>query len=85
MLIEFLGISGKDIRRLLVERSGMLREPFKGFIHFAHRTFQEFLAAQAVLNEDDIGVLVKNAYDDQWREVIILASGLSRQERRELT
>ena len=77
------GASGKDIRRLFIERSGMLREPVKGFVHFAHRTFQEFLAARAVLDEDDIGVLVKDASDDQWREVVILASGLASQKNRE--
>lgn len=74
---------GKDIRRLFVERSGLLREPVKGIVHFAHRTFQEYLAAQAVLDEDDIGVLIKSAHDDQWREVVILASGLASQKIRE--
>lgn len=74
---------GKDIRRLFVERSGLIREPIKGIVHFAHRTFQEYLAAQAVLDEDDMGVLVKSAHDDQWREVVILASGLASQKIRE--
>lgn len=65
------------VRRLLVERSGMIREPVPGQIDFTHRTFQEFLAAQAALDEGDVGVLVKNAHDDQWRETIILSAGLA--------
>ena len=75
--------TGTDIRRLFLERSGLLREPIKGSLHFAHRTFQEFLAAQAAIDEDDIGVLVNNAHDDQWREVVILAAGLASQKKRE--
>jgi hypothetical protein len=69
--------TGADVRRLLVDRSGIIREPFAGHIDFTHRTFQEFLAAQEALDEGDLGVLVRNAHDDQWQEVIILAAGLA--------
>ncbi len=69
-------VTSSDVRRYLVERSGLLREPVKGRLDFAHRTFQEFLAAKAALDEGDIGLLIRNAHDDQWREVIILAAGL---------
>ena len=70
-------VTGEDIRKLFVERSGMIREPVTGQIDFTHRTFQEFLSAQAALDEGDIGILVNNAHDDQWREVVILAAGLA--------
>jgi len=69
--------SGKGVRRLLVERTGMLREPVAGQIDFTHRTFQEFFAAQAALDAMDIKKLVANAHNDQWREVVILAEGLA--------
>ena len=68
-------INGANTRQLFIERSGMLREPIAGAIDFAHRTFQEFLAAKAVIDEGDIGVLVQHAHDDQWREVVLLAAG----------
>ena len=61
--------SGKDVRRLLVERTGMLREPVAGQIDFTHRAFQEFFAAQAAVDTMDIEKLVANAHNDQWREV----------------
>ena len=77
------GTTAADVRRLFVERSGMLREPVDGRIDFAHRTFQEFLAAQAALDEVDIGVLVSHGHRDQWREVIVLAAGLARRQDRE--
>jgi hypothetical protein len=76
-------VSSIDVCRLFVERTSILREPIAGHIDFTHRTFQEFLAAKAALDEGDIGVLVKNAHDDQWREVIILASGLATRKVRE--
>lgn len=66
---------GESTRRYLTERSGVLREPIADEIDFAHRTFQEYLAAQAVLDEGDTGLLIKHADDDQWREVVILAAG----------
>ncbi|QKQ77058.1 NACHT domain-containing protein [Nostoc sp. TCL240-02] len=78
-------VTGKQIRALFVERVALLREPSVGKIDFAHRTFQEFLAAQAALNEDSINVLLQHAYNDQWREAIIVAAGLGRpRERKEL-
>ncbi|MFN6569203.1 NACHT domain-containing protein [Dendronalium sp. ChiSLP03b] len=78
-------VTGKQIRALFVERAALLREPAVGKIDFAHRTFQEFLAAQAALNEDSVNVLLQNAQNDQWREAIIVAAGLGRpRERKEL-
>ncbi|MFL5698561.1 MAG: NACHT domain-containing protein, partial [Ktedonobacteraceae bacterium] len=77
-------VTGVSIRRLFVERTGIIREPVVGQIDFVHRTFQEFLAAQAASDEMDIGVLVANAHNDQWREVIILACGLASIPMREM-
>ena len=63
------------LHRHLLERSGLLREPTTGHVDFIHRTFQEYLAARALIKADHIGEIVKNASDDQWREVVILAAG----------
>jgi predicted NACHT family NTPase len=76
-------IHASEARLLFVERSGMIREPVKGAIDFAHRTFQEFLAAKAVVDEGDIGVLVQHAHDYQWHEVVTLAAGLASKKQRE--
>jgi len=72
------GAKGPDVRTLMVERSGIIREAVQGQIDFAHKTFQEFLSASAAINERDIGLLEQNAHNDQWRETIILACGLAR-------
>lgn len=71
------------VRRLFVDRSGMLRDLTVDRIDFTHRTLQEFLAAKAIVDDGDIGLLIKNAHDDQWREVIVLAAGLAGLKSRE--
>ncbi|MFC5092275.1 NACHT domain-containing protein [Amycolatopsis plumensis] len=58
----------------LLDRGGVLREPVPGRIDFVHRTFQEYMAAQAAVEEDDIGVLIKNAHLETWREVVVMAA-----------
>ena len=67
----------------LLERSGLIREPIAGRVDFVHRTFQEYLAAIDALAADDIGLLVKNAHLDQWREVVIMAAGRAFPNKRE--
>ncbi len=61
--------------RHLLLRSGLLREPTSGHVDFTHRTFQEYLAARALIGSDNVGEIIKNASDDQWREIVILAAG----------
>jgi energy-coupling factor transporter ATP-binding protein EcfA2 len=74
---------GADVLRLFIDRNGMLRVPVVGQVDFTHRTFQEYLAAQEALARSNIGVLIKSAHDDQWRETIILAAGLAKPSERE--
>jgi hypothetical protein len=64
-----------NLYEYLLQRGGVLREPTDGQVDFVHRTFQEYLAAKALVRTDNIGEIVKNSGDDQWREVVILASG----------
>ena len=65
--------------RVLLERSGLLREPAAKRVDFVHRTFQEYLAATAAVDGDAIGELVRNADDDQWREAVIMSAGQANQ------
>ncbi len=76
---------GAAVLDTLVIRSGLIREPVAGRIDFIHRTFEEYLAASAAVSEDQIGELIRNAHDDQWREVIVMAAGHAQpRQRREL-
>ncbi|MBD2231679.1 NACHT domain-containing protein [Phormidium tenue] len=71
-------VTGRQIRELFVDRAALLREPVVGQIDFAHRTFQEYLAAEAILRDDCLEELLQKTSDDQWREAIIAAAGLAR-------
>jgi len=51
----------RAVFRVLLERSGLLREPTAGRVDFVHRTFQEFLAAKAAVDADAMLELVRNS------------------------
>jgi hypothetical protein len=56
-------------------RGGLLRETAAGQVTFRDRMFREYLAASALVDDDSIGEIVKNASDDEWRDVVIFAAG----------
>jgi NACHT domain len=62
-------------------RTGLLLERRPGVFAFAHLTFQEYLAALAVLEGNNVGVnaekLVREHDDGRWREVIALFCGMA--------
>ncbi|MBP8110523.1 MAG: NACHT domain-containing protein, partial [Caldilineaceae bacterium] len=64
--------TGILLRDYFVKRTGLLIEPEDGKIAFAHRTFQEFLAARVIVKKNEISMLLGKARDDQWRETILL-------------
>jgi hypothetical protein len=64
----------RQVLNFLIQRSGVLRVPSKGFIDFHHRSFQEYLAACAAAVLNQVVNLARKADDDQWRETIILAA-----------
>ncbi|WP_030548916.1 NACHT domain-containing NTPase [Streptomyces albus] len=57
----------------LVGRSGLLRQPTMDTIDFVHRTFQDYLGAKAAIEAHDFPLLVNNAHDDQWEDVVRMA------------
>jgi hypothetical protein len=79
---DVIPLTGDTSLHFFLERSGILREPLKGKLDFAHRTFQEFMAANAAIAEGDVGVLLSNASKAQWREVVVLGAGLARHAER---
>ncbi|MEZ0091456.1 NACHT domain-containing protein [Streptacidiphilus sp. EB129] len=66
----------------LLVRSGLLRRPTAESLDFIHRTFQDYLAAKAAVEDEDLGVLVRNAHDDQWEDVLRMAVGHARPRER---
>jgi hypothetical protein len=71
---------GHNVLRLLIERTGIIREPVDGKIDFTHRTFQEFLAAEAIIDEGDVRALDPYLPVNEWHEVIVLTAGLASQQ-----
>ncbi|MEU9430838.1 hypothetical protein AB0D87_50350 [Streptomyces sp. NPDC048342] len=76
------GDAGQIFSHLLI-RSGLLREPVPGYVDFVHRTFQDYLGAKAAIEARDLGVLVRNAHDDQWDDVVRMSVGHARVGERE--
>ncbi|MFG2916413.1 NACHT domain-containing protein [Kitasatospora sp. NPDC048298] len=66
----------------LVGRSGLLRTPDPDTVDFVHRTFQDYLGAKAAIEAMDLPLLVRNAHDDQWEDVIRMAVGHARPQER---
>ncbi|WP_066362142.1 NACHT domain-containing protein [Herbidospora mongoliensis] len=75
LLADLPSMSADQIYWHLLERSGLLREPVVGRVGFVHRTFQEDLAALEAVAQNDIGLLIRHAHEDQWREIIVMAAG----------
>ncbi|MFF7359799.1 NACHT domain-containing protein [Streptomyces sp. NPDC008125] len=59
----------------LLNRSGLLQERADDSYQFAHRTFQDYLAAAEFVESDQINELLRVAHDESWADVIALASG----------
>ncbi|MCB5168110.1 NACHT domain-containing protein [Streptomyces bambusae] len=66
----------------LLIRSGVLREPVPGEVDFVHATFLDYLGAKEAVESRDFGVLARNAYDDQWDDVVRMAVGHARSGER---
>ncbi|MBX3053785.1 MAG: leucine-rich repeat domain-containing protein [Caldilineaceae bacterium] len=75
-LIEKWGLDGARIARYLADRSGLLQPQTQEVYDFAHRTFQEFLAAQHIAASHQVVQVVKeHAGEKAWTETITLMAG----------
>jgi len=72
---------------VIQERTGLLVEAGQGIYRFSHLTFQEYLAALAMLARDDyVEYTLKYVPETWWREAILLEIGqLSTQSRERTT
>ncbi|WP_199884388.1 NACHT domain-containing protein [Streptomyces sp. CB02488] len=74
--------SAEQVFSHLLIRSGLLREPVPGVVDFVHRTFLDYLGAKAAVEARDFGMLVRNAHDDGWDDVVQMAVGHARSDER---
>jgi NACHT domain len=75
--------SADAIYRQLLVRSGLLQEPAVDRVSFIHRTFQEYLAASAAINGDNVEEIASHALDARWTQVVIMAAGHATPAQRE--
>jgi NACHT domain len=70
------------VYRYLLGRSGLIREPAAATVDFVHRTFQDYLAARAAVEERDFDLMSRNAHHDQWADVVRMAVAHARPDER---
>lgn len=71
-----------DVLHALMLRSGLLRQPAEGVVHFVHRTFQDYLGARYAVEEGHLDVLAGHAGDSLWEDVIRMAVAHARPRER---
>ncbi|MGP3977065.1 NACHT domain-containing protein [Streptomyces sp. 8N114] len=66
-------IRAEHVYRHLLDRTGVLREPFPGTVEFVHDTFRDHLAAQEIVRRHDFDLLLGNAHRAEWEDVVLMA------------
>jgi len=67
--------SAEQVLTHLFNRTGLLASPTADTFAFVHRTFQDYLAAREFAEEHSFGLLLGNAGDEQWSDVIRMTVG----------
>lgn len=70
-------LSPQELLRNIRERNGIFTGYGTEEYGFTHLGFQEYLAAEEIRNTDQVEILAENYADRWWREVILMASGLT--------
>ncbi|MEU9929903.1 NACHT domain-containing protein [Streptomyces anulatus] len=59
----------------LLNRSGLIQEHTDDTYQFIHRTFQDYLAAKELVEDDHLNELLRHADEETWQDVVLLAAG----------
>ncbi|MGD9484676.1 NACHT domain-containing protein [Streptomyces sp. TRM70308] len=81
-LMAHIPADPEGVYRHLRDRSGLLLEPAEGRVAFVHRTFQDYLAAKAAVEEGDFPLLTDHAEQTQWEDVLRMAVAHARPAER---
>ncbi|MGL4503599.1 MAG: NACHT domain-containing protein, partial [Planktothrix sp.] len=79
---EALQLDSEAVLRSIEAQHGLLIERAKGIYSFSHLTFHEYFTAREIIinqqsSEEALQNLVSHLTDKQWREVFLLAAGMS--------
>ena len=69
-------VTGEQALNYLKERSIVFRKIAPNIAIFAHKTFQEYLAAATLAQESGVDILLAHVNDPAWRQIIIFAAKL---------
>lgn len=58
----------------LLNRSGLLQEHADATYQFIHRTFQDYLAAKELVEDDHLNELLRHVGEETWQDVVLLAA-----------
>jgi hypothetical protein len=77
----------QDVLRNLITRSGVLTADGEDTLTFAHVTLRDWLAAQEIVEREELGLLTTRALDGKWQDVIryAVAEGRPAERARILT
>ena len=67
-------VTGEQALNYLKERSIVFRKIAPNIAIFAHKTFQEYLAAATLAQESGVDILLAHVNDPAWRQIIIFAA-----------
>ncbi|MFE7482379.1 NACHT domain-containing protein [Streptomyces sp. NPDC057552] len=59
----------------LLNRSGLLQKNADDAYQFIHRTFQDYLTAKELIEDEHLKELLRHADEESWHDVILLAAG----------
>lgn len=74
-------LEAEEVLDFLIDRTGLLRSVSVEDVDFPHLTFQEFLAGAEAAYADDVGVLLDNAHNARWHNVVIFSSAFAQKEQ----
>jgi TIR domain/NACHT domain len=71
-------LDGKAVLDAIAIQQGVLVERLDGVYSFSHLTLQEYLTAQYISSQEELGqiLVTQHLTDQRWREVFILVAGL---------
>jgi hypothetical protein len=76
-------VDASVVLQRILERTGLLREPYRDQIQFVHRTFRDYLAAKEIVEARDLDLLVEHAHQDDWHDVVVMAVAHARPRERD--
>ncbi len=77
-LLPRVPLDSEETYEYLVRHSGLLIQPVPSRVQFVHRTFMEYLCAEAFLEHRGVEQLIAYAHEPTWRDIIPMTAAMAR-------